>query len=76
MGTKMTGSRPGNSALWAKTIMSDMPRRSISVVSSRARRHPEIDVPGIAARQVPRHVMHIQDAETQAAGKLVMDEIQ
>jgi hypothetical protein len=39
-----------NSVPLSETIMPGLPRRSISAVSSRATRRPEIEVSGIAAR--------------------------
>lgn len=65
-----------NAVPLSETIMPGLPRRLISAVSSRATRRPEIEVSGIAARPLPRHVIDdVQDAEPPAAGKLVMDEI-
>src|ERR1700722_19735780 len=65
-----------NSVPLSETIMPGLPRRLINAVSSRATRRPEIEVSGIAARHLPRHLIDdVQDAEPSAAGKLVMDEI-
>ena len=66
-----------NSVPLSETIMPGLPRRSISAVSSRATRRPEIEVLRDRRQAFARHVVDdVQDAELSAAGELVMDEIQ
>lgn len=60
----------------SETIIPGLPRRSISVVSSRATRRPEIVVSGIAARH-SRHIINdIENPEPSPACKLVVHEIE
>jgi hypothetical protein len=62
-----------NSVPLSETIMRGLPRRLINAVSSRATRRPEIDVSD-RRQALSRHVVDdVQDAESSAAGKLVMD---
>ena len=68
-----------NSVPLSETIMPGLPRRSISAVSSRATRSPEIEMSGIAARHsrvTSSTMFRIRKRRPLTIGELVMDKIQ
>ena len=66
-----------NSVPWSETTIPGLPRRRISIDSSRTTRLPEIDVSGIAAKHSRvTSSTKFENAEPPAAGELVMHEVQ